>query len=298
MVVSNCARRLAGRIFMSRAIRTVSIRAVRHDQRASLMRHHQIVLRYSTSVNMLNLTAENYETMPTFLAKTKPSKRPLAGLSRNSRSVRGSARRRESRVCRGTAQQVKRQIERLVILGVRRNVGLRTGFLLAFGAQVPTQRGLAPGGYPRLELLGHILQHLDVGHDSLCLDGTSRRRVVARRGQPQRAIAGTERNDGLYRPLAEGTRADDGGALVVLQGAGDDLRSRGRAAVDQDDDRFALGKVAGPHVESLRLLGVAATGRDDLALLQKCVGHRDRLIQQAARIVAKVEDIALELVAS
>src|SRR6267154_4835887 len=179
MVVSNCARRLAGRIFMSRAIRAVSIRAVRHDQRASLMRHHQIVLRYSTSVNMLNLTAENYETMPTFLAKTKPSKRPLAGLSRNSRSVRGSARRRESRVCRGTAQQVKRQIERLVILGVRRNVGLRTGFLLAFGAQVPTQRGLAPGGYPRLELLGHILQHLDVGHDSLCLDGTSRRRVVA-----------------------------------------------------------------------------------------------------------------------
>jgi hypothetical protein len=33
MVVSNCARRLAGRIFVSRAIRAASIRAVRRDQR-------------------------------------------------------------------------------------------------------------------------------------------------------------------------------------------------------------------------------------------------------------------------
>ena len=40
MVVSNCARRPAGRIFVSRTIRAASIRAVRRDQRAGLM-HHQ-----------------------------------------------------------------------------------------------------------------------------------------------------------------------------------------------------------------------------------------------------------------
>ena len=36
-----------------------------------------------------------------------------------------------------------------------------------------------------------------------------------------------------------------------------------------------------------------AAGRDDLALVEEGVGHRDRLVEQAARIVAQVEDVAL-----
>ena len=52
----------------------------------------------------------------------------------------------------------------------------------------------------------------------------------------------------------------------------------------------------GAGVEALRLFGVAAAGRDDLALLQERVRHRDRLIEQAARIVAQVDHVALELV--
>ena len=74
-----------------------------------------------------------------------------------------------------------------------------------------------------------------------------------------------ERNDGLHRTLAEGPGADDGRALVVLQRAGDDLGGRCRAAIDQHNDRLALGHVAGPGVEALGLLGVAAAGRNDLA---------------------------------
>ena len=48
--------------------------------------------------------------------------------------------------------------------------------------------------------------------------------------------------------------------------------------------------------EALRLLGIAAAGRHDLALLDECARHRDGLIEQAARIVAQVKDVALELV--
>ena len=56
-----------------------------------------------------------------------------------------------------------------------------------------------------------------------------------------------------------------------------------------------VGQVARPCVRPLRLLEIAALGQHDCALIQECVGHRDRLIEQAARIVAQVDDVALEL---
>ncbi len=158
------------------------------------------------------------------------------------------------------------------------------------------QRSLALGVGARLQLVRHVLEHLDVGHDALGLDRLARRRVVAGGGQPQRAVAASQRNDGLHRALAERARADDGRALVVLQCASDDFRRRGRAAIDQHDDRLALGQVARMRGAALGLLGVAAAGRHDLALLQERVGDGDRFLEQAARIVAEVDDVALELV--
>ena len=83
---------------------------------------------------------------------------------------------------------------------------------------------------------------------------------------------------------------------MVLQGAGHDLRGRGGAAIDQDDDRLALGQVAALGVVALRLVRVAAARGDDLAAIEECVGDRDRLVEQAAGIVAQVEDVALQLV--
>ena len=50
------------------------------------------------------------------------------------------------------------------------------------------------------------------------------------------------------------------------------------------------------RVVALGLVGVAAAGGDDLAALEEGVGHRDRLVEQAAGIVAQVEHVALELV--
>src|SRR5262245_55620150 len=57
-----------------------------------------------------------------------------------------------------------------------------------------------------------VLQHLDVWRDTLRLDRTSGRGEVAGGGQPERSIAGAERNDGLQPTLAERARAEPASA--------------------------------------------------------------------------------------
>ena len=118
------------------------------------------------------------------------------------------------------AQEVVGGGQRLVVLLVRRHVGLRAGGLLgAFARQMAAHRGFALDVGTALQLGRHILQHLDVRLDAERLDRMARRRVVARGGERERAIAGAERNDGLHRALAERARADQRRALVVMQGA-------------------------------------------------------------------------------
>src|SRR4029079_14936612 len=82
----------------------------------------------------------------------------------------------------------------------------------------------------------------------------------------------------------------------VWRGAGDVCRGRGRAAIDQHDERLTAREVAGMGTIALRFLGVAAAGRDDLATVEEGVRNRDRLVKQAVGVVAKVEDIATHLV--
>src|SRR4029078_8844195 len=115
-------------------------------------------------------------------------------------------------------------------------------------------------------------------------------------GRPQGAVRRPQRDDGLHRAFAKGAGADHCRPLVVLQGAGDDFRRRGRAAVDQDDQRLSLREIARTRVEALRLFGITSPRRHDLALLQERIGGRNRLIEQATWIVAQIEDVALELV--
>ena len=64
---------------------------------------------------------------------------------------------------------------------------------------------------------------VDIGNDALGLNGAAVRRVVARGGQLDRRVAG-QRQHGLDRAFAEGRRTENDGALVILQGAGDDFR--------------------------------------------------------------------------
>jgi hypothetical protein len=62
---------------------------------------------------------------------------------------------------------------------------------------------------------------------------------------------------------------------MILERARHDLGGRGRAAVDQHDDRFVFGEVAGARIEPLSFFGGAAARRYDLALFQE----RKRLLR-------------------
>src|SRR5215831_12215676 len=132
--------------------------------------------------------------------------------------------RRISRVLLDAADEIERGVERLIVLRIWRDIGLRAGLLVASGLEVAAQRGLAARVGARFELLGHLLQHLDVGRNALRLDRTSGRSEVARGCQPQRPIARAERNDGLHRALAERACANDGRAPVILERARHDFR--------------------------------------------------------------------------
>src|SRR5947208_3067460 len=93
--------------------------------------------------------------------------------------------RRVGRVLLDAADEVERGVERFVILRIRWDVGLRAGLLVAFGLEVAAQRCLAARVGARFELLRNLLEHFDVGRDTLRLDRASGRGEVAPGGQPE-----------------------------------------------------------------------------------------------------------------
>src|ERR1700733_8901821 len=125
------------------------------------------------------------------------------------RTNRGSIRygglwvRRERGVADGSAQEVERLFERFVVLFLLRDEGLRAGFLVALSLEMSSQGCLALGVGARLQVVRHVLQDFDVRGDAFGLNRPTRGCVVAGRGQPQGAVAGPKRNDGLHRALAE-----------------------------------------------------------------------------------------------
>ncbi len=160
---------------------------------------------------------------------------------------------------------------------------------------MPLERGLALGFVLALQFIRDVLLHDNIRIDAFGLDRTTRGREVKLRRQLQRAIF-PQREDRLHRALAEGACADDRGALLVLQGTGDNLRSGGRPAIDQHDNLLALDEIAGARLEALGILGLAGARRNNLALFEEGIRDRDCLIEQAAGIVPEIEDIALDLV--
>ena len=82
---------------------------------------------------------------------------------------------------------------------------------------------------------------------------------------------------------------------MILQRTGDDFRSRRRATIDKDDHRLALGQVARTRIVAHRFLRITAPGRNDFAAVEEAIDDVDRLVEQTARIVAQVENIAFEL---
>ena len=66
------------------------------------------------------------------------------------------------------------------------------------------------------------------------LDAPSGRRVVAGNGQPN-GTAVLEGHLLLHETFAEGAPTDDGGAVVILHGAGEDLGGRGGEIINEHD---------------------------------------------------------------
>ena len=165
--------------------------------------------------------------------------------------------------------------------------GLPPAYVMLAGFDPLHDEGLAYA--ERLRAAGvevQIADYPDMVHDFILLQAAV--------PQAQRAIAFTQRDDGLHRSLAEGARAHEERTVVILQRAGDDLRGRGRAAVDQHHQRQLAGDVARLGVEALGVVRPPRLGRDDLALVEEIVRHLDGLVEKPTRIVAQVEDDALE----
>ena len=79
---------------------------------------------------------------------------------------------------------------------------------------------------------------------------------------------------------------------MILQRTGDDFRSGSGAGIGQDDDRQPVSQVARPRIIALDIVLGAAALRDDLAAIEEVVGDIDRLVEEAARVGPKIDDIA------
>ena len=179
-------------------------------------------------------------------------------------------------------EQVERALQlRIPLELLLRSLGHRRGGVGALAT------GRGRGG------LGTV--HHDVRGDALAVDRPALRREVLRGGQPQARSVG-QRDDRLHRALAEALGAQHHRAAPVLKRAGHDLGGGGAALVDQHHHREvgegALGVRGEPHV----LVAHAALGVDhQLAGLEELLGHLDRGGQETARVVAQVQDEALDL---
>ena len=92
----------------------------------------------------------------------------------------------------------------------------------------------------------------------------------------------------LHEALAEGTAADDGAAVVVLDGPREDLAGGGGVLADEDGqaDVLELALAVGP--EHLARPVQAFHVHDGIAPGQELVGQQQRLVQEAAGIVPQV----------
>ena len=99
--------------------------------------------------------------------------------------------------CRST-QQVETHLEGLIVRLIGGHIGLRASLLGTLAFEVAAQRRFALGVDLSLQVIRNVLQDFDVRGDARGLNRVPRRRVVPRRGQPQRAIAAAKRNDRLH----------------------------------------------------------------------------------------------------
>src|SRR6185436_11158096 len=95
----------------------------------------------------------------------------------------------------------------------------------------------------------------------------------------------------LHRAFAVGALAEDGGALVVHQRAGDDLGGAGGVLIHEHDHREKR-KRAGGFGHFYVFGTIAAFGGDDDAFFDEQINDLDGLIELAAGVPAQIKDQA------
>src|SRR5579883_718293 len=93
--------------------------------------------------------------------------------------------------------------ELLIVLWIRRDIGLGAAFFILPVFEMPLERGFALGIVLSLNIVRHLLEHGYVGFDPFRLNRAPGRGIVPRRGEADRAIALAERNDGLHGTFAK-----------------------------------------------------------------------------------------------
>src|ERR1017187_5056146 len=145
------------------------------------------------------------------------------------------------------------------------------------GVKVLLRVGVDRGG-GQLELAG--IERL--------LDGPAAGRIVERRGERQARIL-AQREDALHQTLAITDFTHDGGAVVVLQRARNNLRSASRFFVEQQHEFEVIRR--GRFGDGFRLLrnAAAADGKNPLSGLEEQSRRLERRRHHAAWVVAEVE---------
>src|SRR5467141_4353509 len=125
------------------------------------------------------------------------------------------------------------------------------------------------------------------------LNQPAARRVVPRGRQRQSSIL-AQRCHRLHEAFAKRRLAHNQSAIMVLHRAGNNFRRRCRIVVHQDHQRNGHALIAAQsEVPPLRRCPPMVRN-DQLVLVQEHVANRDRLIQQAARFPAHVQDQAIQ----
>ena len=73
---------------------------------------------------------------------------------------------------------------------------------------------------------------------------------------------------------------------MILKSADDDFGSTGASAINERDHRIVAGVFAGSGQKLTRIALMASLDGQDDALIQKNIGHLDRLVQQPPTIIA------------
>ena len=75
---------------------------------------------------------------------------------------------------------------------------------------------------------------------------------------------------------------------MILQRTGDNFGGRGRATIDQHNQRLLLGQIANIGVVTVSIFGVTTPGTDNFPLVEKRIRDPNCLRQQPAGVVAQI----------